>query len=89
MIINVDKLRAVGVSITAKRNGKFADVKSVDALNGLVLEIYFEHGKFPQELHDAIYKLLPGQKIEADIIAEGTFRKVSDFQLLQAINENE
>ena len=81
MVIKVDKLKDLGVAVTAKCNGQ-----NYRLPDGLTIELYFEHGKFPAELHDAIRKLMPGQQIEADIISEGTMRKINDFLMMQAIN---
>jgi len=81
MVIKVDKLKDVGIQVTAQVNGQKYRLP-----DSMVIELYFENGKFPQELHDAIRKLMPGQQIEADIIGEGTMRKINDFLMLQAIN---
>jgi len=81
MLLNIERLKEAGVTVRAFRNNDLYELPK-----NTKIELFFEHGSYPKELHEAINKLMPGQKIEADIIAEGTFRKVHDFQLVNAIN---
>jgi len=83
MVVNVAKLKEAGITVRAF---KLDDLK-FELPQGFKLEIFFEQGKFPQELHDAIRALMPGLRIEADIVAEGTFRKIHDLLIVQACQE--
>jgi hypothetical protein len=84
MLLNIERLKEAGVTVRAFRNNDLFELPK-----NTKIELFFEHGQYPKELHEAIHKLMPGLKIEADIVAEGTFRKVQDFQLLHAIRDNE
>jgi len=84
MVINVDKLATRGVVVRAFRNDE-----SYKMPPGIVIELFFEHGQFPKELHEAVHHLMPNMKMEANVVAEGTMSKINDFLIVEAINADD
>lgn len=86
MVINVEKLRKIGVAVRIFQDNGDGIAKEVKHLTGAFIEIHHENGErhLPKELTDALREMVH-TKVYADAILENLSVRVHAVQIMEAI----